>query len=320
MEKSARRLLVVRHGERCDLTFNQQGVLLLLSVDIFSQLLCCDRFPVDPRINWMKQSFDTNGRYHPFDLNLPRNLPKRNDGFEMFASDTPLTEMGYLQSKLTGRALRDYGVKVDHVYCSAALRCVQTAVGIIKGMDSRTLKINVEPGLYEWMYWCRNSIPSWMTPEEFNRLGYPINSYYIPLLKPNDLCINETLNDFYERSFALVSKILSIHSEEVCNLIIRSFTPIGTILLVAHGPSVDALTRQLCGGTPRTPEDFMYKLQQIPYLACLQIIEQSINSDSNGSVNSSSSSTGNTSNKSWKFGGSPIPPLTHASNSAFDIK
>lgn len=50
----------------------------------------------------MKQSFDTNGRYHPFDLNLPRNLPKRNDGFEMFASDTPLTEMGYLQSKLTG--------------------------------------------------------------------------------------------------------------------------------------------------------------------------------------------------------------------------
>ncbi|VDP11985.1 unnamed protein product [Onchocerca flexuosa] len=209
MEKSARRLLVVRHGERCDLTFSHQG------------------------INWMEQAFDTNGRYHPFDLNLPRNLPKRNDGFEMFASDTPLTEMGYLQSKLTGRALRDHGVKVDHVYCSAALRCVQTAVGIIKGMDSCTLKINVEPGLYEWMYWCRNSIPSWMTPEELNRLGYPINSYYIPLLKPNDLCINETLNDFYERSFALVRKILSIHSE-------------GTVLLVTHGPSVDALTRQLC--------------------------------------------------------------------------
>uniref|UniRef100_A0A915PNW7 Uncharacterized protein n=1 Tax=Setaria digitata TaxID=48799 RepID=A0A915PNW7_9BILA len=283
MDKSARRLLVVRHGERCDFTFNQQGA------------------------NWMKQAFDANGRYRPFDLNLPRNLPKRKDGFEMFASDTPLTEMGYLQSKLTGRAFRDHGVKVDHVYCSAALRCVQTAVGIIKGMDSRTLRINVEPGLYEWMRWCRNGIPSWMTPEELSHLGYPINTYYIPLLKPIDLCPNETLNDFYERSFSLVRKILSIHGE-------------GTVLLVAHGPSVDALTRQLCGGTPRTPEDFMYKLQQIPYLACLQAVEHSINSGSNGSISSSSSSSGNVNNKSWKFGGSPIPPLTHTSNSSFDSR
>ncbi|KAL3981975.1 Histidine phosphatase (branch 1) family protein [Acanthocheilonema viteae] len=283
MEKSPRRLIVVRHGERCDFTFSQQG------------------------ISWMKQAFDTNGRYHQFDLNLPRNLPKRKDGFEMFAYDAPLTEMGYLQSKLTGRALRDHDVKIDHVYCSAALRCVQTAVGIIKGMDSRTLRINVEPGLYEWMHWCRNGVPSWMTPEELSRSGYPINNYYMPLLKPNELCADETLNDFYERSFSLVRKILSVHNE-------------GTVLLVAHGPSMDALTRQLCGGAPRTPEDFIYKLQQIPYLACLQVVEQSIDSDNNGSIKSSSSNSGDTSNKSWKFDGSPIPPLTHASNSSFDTK
>ncbi|VDK83579.1 unnamed protein product [Litomosoides sigmodontis] len=280
MEKSARRLLVVRHGERCDFTFNQQGT------------------------NWLKQAFDSSGKYHPFDLNLPRTLPKRKDGFEMFASDSPLTEMGYLQSKLTGRALRDLGVKVDHVYCSSALRCVQTAVGIIKGMDSCTLRINIEPGLYEWLHWCRNGIPSWMTPEELKSFGYPINNYYMPLLKPDELCASETLNDFYERSFSLVRKILSVHNK-------------GTILLVAHGPSLDALTRQLCGGTPRTPEDFIYKLQQIPYLACLQVVEQSANSTNNGSSSNNSDST---SNKSWKFDGSPIPSLTHASNSSFDAK
>uniref|UniRef100_A0AAF5PGP9 Uncharacterized protein n=1 Tax=Wuchereria bancrofti TaxID=6293 RepID=A0AAF5PGP9_WUCBA len=84
-----------------------------------------------------------------------------------YLHNTPLTELGYLQSKLAGRALRDHGVKVDYVYCSAALRCVQTAVGIIKdsleafaGLDSCTLGINVERGLYEWMHWCRNGVSS----------------------------------------------------------------------------------------------------------------------------------------------------------------
>lgn len=82
-------------------------------------------------------------------------------------------------------------------------------------MDSRTLKINVEPGLYEWTHWCRNGIPSWMAPEELSRLGYPINTCYIQLMKPDDLCLTEELDDFYERSFALVRKILSNHAEGI---------------------------------------------------------------------------------------------------------
>lgn len=100
------------------------------------------------------------------------------------------------------------------------------------GMDSHTLRINVEPGLFEWMHWCRNGVPSWMTPEELSHLGYPINHYYIPLLKPDELCINETLTDFYERSFALVRKILSIHSEGTI------FTK-GHIISFKHFPRFD---------------------------------------------------------------------------------
>lgn len=53
----------------------------------------------------MKRAFDVSGKYRPFDLNLPRNIPRRKDGYEKFASDSPLTEMGYLQSKLTGALL-----------------------------------------------------------------------------------------------------------------------------------------------------------------------------------------------------------------------
>ncbi|VIO86492.1 Uncharacterized protein BM_BM5657, partial [Brugia malayi] len=59
--------------ECCDFTFNQQGFV-----------------------------FQCQWEIPPIDLNLSRNLPKYKDGFEMFAYDTPLTEMGYLQSKLTG--------------------------------------------------------------------------------------------------------------------------------------------------------------------------------------------------------------------------
>lgn len=52
-----------------------------------------------------------------------------------------------------------------------------------------------------------------MQPEEFVRLGYPINAQYTAHVKPDDLNLSETLDDFYERSFALVRKILSKHSQ-----------------------------------------------------------------------------------------------------------
>ncbi|VDM43090.1 unnamed protein product [Toxocara canis] len=260
---SSRRLLVVRHGERCDFTFNQQG------------------------INWMRRAFDATGKYRPFDLNLPRNIPRRKDGYQKFASDSPLTEMGYLQSKLTGRALRDHNVKIDCIYCSSALRCVQTAVGIVKGMDNRSLQLNVEPGLFEWTQWCRNGIPSWMHPDELESIGYPVNASYAPFVRTEDLKLKESLDEYYDRSYALIRQILKRH-------------PQGTVLIVAHAASLDTLTRQLCGGLPRSQEDFFYCLQQTPYLACCQIVEQP--------------------SKLWKVAGSPIPPLTHASNTSYNAK
>ncbi|VDK46349.1 unnamed protein product [Anisakis simplex] len=261
--ENPRRLLVVRHGERCDFTFNQQG------------------------INWMRRAFDSNGKYRPFDLNLPRNMPKRKDGYEKFASDSPLTEMGYLQSKLTGRALRDHNVKIDFIYCSSALRCVQTAVGIVKGMDNRTLQLNIEPGLFEWTQWCRNGIPSWMYPEELASIGYPINTKYEPLTRAVDLKLNESLEEYYDRSYVLIESILKRHQQ-------------GTVLIVAHAASLDTITRQLCGGLPRNQQEFFYCIQQTPYLACNQVLEMP--------------------NKQWKISIPPIPSLTHASNTSYNSK
>ncbi|VDN39933.1 unnamed protein product [Gongylonema pulchrum] len=200
----------------------------------------------------------------------------------------------------SGRALRDQNVQIDQVYCSPSLRCVQTAVGIIKGMESRTLSINIEPGLYEWTRWCGSELPSWMEAEEFAKLGYPVNDCYSPVMRPADLWLTETLNDYYDRSFALIREILRNHDK-------------GTVLLVAHGPSMDALTRQICGGAPRTVEELMSKLRQIPYLACLQIQEQCKSGDTDSLNNKNGGSS-----EVWKYAGSPIPSLTHSANPSFD--
>uniref|UniRef100_A0A914SEZ9 Uncharacterized protein n=1 Tax=Parascaris equorum TaxID=6256 RepID=A0A914SEZ9_PAREQ len=142
----------------------------------------------------MKRAFDASGRYRPFDLNLPRNIPRRKDGYEKFAGDSPLTEMGYLQSKLTG------------------------------------------------------------APAVCSRLK------------------------------TYLRKVLTA----------------GTVLIVAHAASLDTITRQLCGGLPRNQDDFFYCIQQTPYLACSQAVEQP--------------------NKLWRIASSPIPPLTHASNTSYNSK
>uniref|UniRef100_A0A0K0D4U7 Protein UBASH3A-like protein n=1 Tax=Angiostrongylus cantonensis TaxID=6313 RepID=A0A0K0D4U7_ANGCA len=188
-----------------------------------------------------------------------------------------------LKTKLLGRALRDSGVKIDFVYCSSALRCVQTAVGIVKGLGMTTL-INVEPGLFEWMQWCKGNRPSWMQAEELRKSGYSINVDYVPIFKGSDLPLNESLTSYYERSYSVMKDLLKRH-------------PSGTILIVAHGASLETCTRQLCGSCPRPIEQFFYLLQNTPYLACVKVTEaQSL----------------------WRITDSPIAPLTHSMNSSYD--
>ncbi len=74
-----RRVIVLRHGERIDFCLNQDG------------------------LHWVNRAFDAAGKYTRFNINMPKTLPKRKEGFQAFREDTPLTEMGYLQAKITGR-------------------------------------------------------------------------------------------------------------------------------------------------------------------------------------------------------------------------
>jgi len=258
-----RRLIVLRHGERIDFCLNHEGQ------------------------HWHSRAFDAQGKYTRFNINMPKSLPRRKDGIEGFKEDTPLTEMGYLQAKITGRAFRDAEIPVDYVYCSSALRCVQTAVGILKGMNNTKLKLNVEPGLFEWAAWYRPKMPDWMNPQEFAKIGYPVNADYTPFYLPGSIDSAETIPEYYDRSHHVVKKILSRHDS-------------GTIMLVAHGCSLDACTRQLCGGEPLETSDFYRILHRTPYLACAQA-EELIP-------------------KKWRVTGSPILPLQHQPNASYDWK
>lgn len=98
------RYFFVRHGERIDLSFGPQ---------------------------WIEQAFDRNGKYRRINLNMPYELPQRSSKRE-FLGDSPITEIGQFQARLTGEALNNEGYKIHYCYVSPALRCIQTAHQILK--------------------------------------------------------------------------------------------------------------------------------------------------------------------------------------------
>lgn len=226
----------------------------------------------------MEHAFDSKGRYKRFDSELPKSLPARSAGHQQYAEDSPITEKGLGLAVKSGENLRKKGIKIDVIYASPAFRCVQTAQGILKGLNDPNVRVRVEPGLFQWTHWCKRGIPVWIRPEELQAGGYSVDTTYQMIDSPTDFDMSETLADYYERSFKLVKNILKKHSKE-------------TILLVAHAGSLDTLTRQLCGGQPLEREAFSKVLHKTSYLSCCEADEQP--------------------DHSWKFMGSPIPLLVY---------
>nr|XP_048721754.1 ubiquitin-associated and SH3 domain-containing protein A isoform X4 [Caretta caretta] len=148
-----RGLLVMRHGERVDHVFGK---------------------------SWIQQCLTSDGKYHRADLNFPASLPKRRDSIKHFEYDPPLSCCGVFQSRLVGEALLEKQEAVSHVYCSPALRCIQTAQHVLEGLKlEQKVKIRVEPGLFEWTKWEANKIiPSFMALTELTEATYNIDPSY----------------------------------------------------------------------------------------------------------------------------------------------
>jgi ubiquitin-associated SH3 domain-containing protein len=223
-----RRLFILRHAERVDVTFGKQ---------------------------WIQLSFDPDGYYHRRNLNMPKEVPQRKGGPNDFLKDAPVTEVGLFQARLTGEGMRDQGIRISHVFSSPALRCVQTAHAILQGLGEPGAKIRIENGLFEWLAWCQGGFPTFMTPNDFLKNGLQVDPTYLSQVALNDLKPKETHLEFYKRMYNITRLILKTLGQSS-----------GNVMFVGHAASLEACTRQLVGAQPRSAQELTKMVQKIPYL------------------------------------------------------
>jgi len=298
-----RRVFVARHGERVDFTFG----------------------------TWIPFCFDEKGNYSQKDLNMPTNVPRRAAGPEGFALDCPLTRVGITQARMVGEGLRRKEVSFSHVYSSPSLRCVQTCHNILVGLGlQHQLKINVEPGLFEWLMWYMNGVPDWMRPEELLAAGHNVQLNYKPYISAEELqnTLRETPEDYYTRNFFVTQCILQATEDKSIG-----GGSGGNVLLVGHAATLDACTRQLTGRPPPlSSQEMMTVVRKVPYCSIAVaeehrdvVVSQSGVTGTAASRKSSlshhsmaSSAAAVVVKSTWKVVEPPIPPLTHCSNDSFN--
>ena len=177
--------------------------------------------------------------YHRFNLNMPlatpMHLPRRP--IHQYVDDSPLTHCGHWQAATVGAAFA--GHSITAVYCSPALRCVQTAEEVVRaaGMTSRKgwKGIRIEPGLFEWMGWY-SACPAFLTPRQLKDNAFSIDVDYQPLSEYPPL--QETQQNWYVRSAGLVHTLLGDGQRQQQ----------GNVLMVGHAGTHDTVTFSLLHG------------------------------------------------------------------------
>jgi len=257
-----RRIYIVRHGERVDFTFGR----------------------------WIPHCFDETGKYMRKDLNMPKHLPDRINSPDSWLLDSPITNIGLCQAKLTGDAMKDAGVQISYVYCSPSYRCVQTCHGILEGLGMTHVKIRVDFGLFEWMTWYQDNMPDWMTKEELYADNFNIDMEYVPVTTKDELqeSTKENAEQFYKRNHMVVENMLKTHAS-------------GNVLIVGHACTLDSCTRLIIGRKERPHAELSRLLQKVPYCS-MAVIEHS------------------PSDNDWHLADPCCYPVTHNNNARFEWK
>uniref|UniRef100_A0A0K0FZ16 Protein UBASH3A homolog (inferred by orthology to a D. melanogaster protein) n=1 Tax=Strongyloides venezuelensis TaxID=75913 RepID=A0A0K0FZ16_STRVS len=229
----SKRFIFLRHGERLDYVFPE----------------------------WFEDMVKTK-KYIFSDLNQPDSLSHLNRDLGEFKLDTPLTNTGSIMSQLVGKNLHENNLVPDYIYCSPALRCIQTAALIRVGSESKAL-IRIEPGLYEeniWIGKCDGTSPC-MTMEELALSSIcGIDYDYRPFVKLSKLfCNPENYNDYNARLQMTIDKLINKHDKG------ESKSP-QTILIVGHASTVDVAVGYFSYPKRKiTKEEGKYITKFIPY-------------------------------------------------------
>ena len=133
------------------------------------------------------------------------------------------------------------------------------------------LKINIEPGLFEWLAWYQDEMPSWMTAQVIDEVmminiindtdhqelisaGYNVEPSYKPYISSEELhdTVQETCGQFFIRNFFITQCALQATEEAG-----------GNVLLVGHAATLDTCSRQLVGGEPRQVNELMSIVRKV---------------------------------------------------------
>ncbi|CAH2045657.1 unnamed protein product, partial [Iphiclides podalirius] len=226
-------IFAMRHGERVDLTYGQ----------------------------WVPYCFDENDTYIRKDLNMPLKLGERAGGCASYARDTPLTRVGRLQAWLVGEGLRLAGVRVAHVYVSAALRCVETAHSFLEGLQpDPSVKIKVEPGLFEFKQWyIPSGIAPFMTLRELRKAGYNVDMKYKPYVEV-DTDTSETIEQWYKRNEIVMHSAVKDTAADG-----------GNIIFIGHAATLDLMVHAMKRYGKKRSEPVNYEISKnllrVPYCA-----------------------------------------------------
>jgi ubiquitin-associated SH3 domain-containing protein len=221
---------------------------------------------------------------------MPHNMPLRSDKRD-YVNDSPITEIGKFQARLTGEALAEQGFRFSYCYVSPSLRCIQTADQILKaqGIDKH-VKIRIEASIFENTSLYASGLPKFLTKEFLYRNGFNIDMSYRPVIPSDRLKPKESLANYYNRSYNISRLIVNQHEREG-----------GNVLVVGHQATLEACTRQITGGMIRLAKEFNAVVARIPFLGICMI-------EKDFQVNP----------HKYKIKPTGIPPLAHHSNINFD--
>jgi ubiquitin-associated and SH3 domain-containing protein len=163
-------------------------------------------------------------------------LPRRRNPLRDFIGDSPITEIGASQARLTGEALAANECLAQCCYSSPSFRCIQTAHCLLQGRRNASdehrqerdesvlgmgiedrVKIRIEPGLFEFLGWYERGLPSFFSsanviPIDDEQMSmFNIDKNYRPIIPLEKLSRDEKYIDYYNRSFKVTQQITDKH-------------------------------------------------------------------------------------------------------------